>query len=169
MGPDGPGPLPSPSRDASLTVGLSAPSASDTRLSGAVGSLEGKDAIQRDLDRLQKWAHVNLMNFNKAKCKVLHLSENNHLYQYRLGDEWIESSPAEKDLRVLVDEKFNMRHQCALAAQKANCILGCITRNMTSRLREVIPPLYSAVKRPHLEYCVQLWSPQYKKDMDLLE
>jgi len=59
--------------------------------------------------------------------------------------------------------------QCELTAQKANHILGCIKRSVASRSREVILPLCSALARPHLESCIQLWSPQHRKDMDLLE
>ncbi|KAK4830931.1 hypothetical protein QYF61_014304 [Mycteria americana] len=105
----------------------------------------------------------------RAKFKVLHLGWSNPPYQYRLGDERIESNPVEKDLGRLVDENLDVGPQCALAAQKANCIWGCIKISMASRLREVILPLYSALVRPHLGYCVQLWSPQHRKDMDLLE
>ncbi|GAB0181295.1 hypothetical protein GRJ2_000594800 [Grus japonensis] len=109
------------------------------------------------------------MKFKKTKCKVLHVGQSNPKHNYRLGREWIESSSEEKDLVVLVDEKLNMSQQCVPAAQKANCVLGCIKTSMTSRSREGILPLYSALMRPHLEYCIQLWGLQYKKDIKLLE
>jgi len=84
-----------------------------------------------------------------------HMNHNNGLY--------------ERGSCQVVGEKLDMTQQCALAAQQANCILGCIKSSMASRSREAILPLYSALLRPHLESCVQLWSPQHRKDMDLLE
>jgi len=68
-------------------------SANNTKLCGAVDILEGKDAIQRDLDRIERWAHANLMRFNKSKCKVLHLSQGNPKNIYRLGRERTGSCP----------------------------------------------------------------------------
>jgi len=87
----------------------------------------------------------------QVKCKVLHMGWGNPKHKYRLGKEWVESSPADKGLGVLVDENVYMSHQCALAAQKANSILGCIKKSVASKSKERILPLYSALVRPHLE------------------
>ncbi|KAK4828449.1 hypothetical protein QYF61_026674 [Mycteria americana] len=82
--------------------------ADDTKLGAAVDSLEGQEALQGDLNRLEHWAIINGMKLNKNKCQILYLGWSNAGHKYKLGEEWLERSPAERNLGVLVDSRLNM-------------------------------------------------------------
>ena len=95
--------------------------ADDTRLRGAADTIEGRDTIQRVLGRLKRWAYKNLMSFEKAKYKVLHLGRGNSRNVYRLGKELIESIVVEKDLGVSDEQKAG--HKPAVCFCSPECQL----------------------------------------------
>ncbi|KAF7246491.1 PDZ domain-containing RING finger protein 4 [Varanus komodoensis] len=112
--------------------------ADDTK-TGAVATTEERVLqIQKDLDRLWKWAGDNRMAFNVDKCKVLHLGHRSSCHKYRLGDKWLESCTCERDLGVLVDCRLNMSQQCDAVVKRVNATLGCIARSVASRSREEV-------------------------------
>uniref|UniRef100_A0A8C6YCR1 SUMO specific peptidase 3 n=1 Tax=Naja naja TaxID=35670 RepID=A0A8C6YCR1_NAJNA len=126
--------------------------------------------IQRDLDSLEPWTRSNKMKFSVEKRKVLHLGKKNPKGAYRpIGETRLNSSNWERDLGVLVDNQLNMSQPCAAAAKRASAILSCINRGRQSRSRKGLILLCKALVRPHLESCIQFWSPQYKKDVETLE
>lgn len=97
---------------------------------------------------------MKFMELRKAKYKILQLGWGNPKDKHRLGGEWIRASIGQKDLWTFVDENLNVAQQCALTAQKGNCILGCINSSVASRARreEILPfsstpvnPTWSAV------------------------
>ncbi|KAJ7406398.1 hypothetical protein BTVI_65648 [Pitangus sulphuratus] len=117
----------------------------DTKLGGVANTPESCAIIQKDLGRLERWAEKNCLKLNKDKCRVLHMGKNKPMQQYRLEADLLESSSVEKGLGVLVDNKLSTSQQCVPGDKKTSDILGCIGKSISSRSREVILPLYSAL------------------------
>ncbi|CAM5166439.1 unnamed protein product [Eretmochelys imbricata] len=141
----------------------------DTKLGGIANTERDQDIKLEDLDDLVNWSNSNRMKFNSEKCKVMHLGMNNKNFCCKLGTHHLEVTEEEKDLGVLFDHRKTMSCQCDMAVKKANAALGCIRQGISSRDKEVLVPLYKALVKPHLEYCVQFWCPMFKKDEFKLE
>ena len=94
---------------------------------------------------------------------------NNRRKEFYLAGKVLGSIVVEKDLGVMVQNNLKVEAQFNRAANAANRMLGMIKRNFDCRSREVVVPLYKALVRPHLNYCVQAWKPHLRKDVDKLE
>ena len=143
--------------------------ADDTKLFRKVNADGDKQHLQNDLDRLVKWSEKWQMLFNFGKCKCLHTGHRNLNVNYRMGDTVLGTTVKEKDLGGTISADMKVSEQCGIAASKGNQILGLIRRNITYKGKKLIIPLYKAIVRPHLEYCIQAWRPYRKKDIDTLE
>ena len=143
--------------------------ADDSKIVIKIRNLHDNIRGQKDIDRLVGWADRWSMQFNESKCKVLHIGSRNPHFNYCMNGIWLENSLVEKDLGIYVDNKLKFSKQCLEARNKANRMLGFIARNVSHKSKQVVRILYNAYVRPHLEYCVQAWSPHYQQDINMLE
>ncbi|KAK4811903.1 hypothetical protein QYF61_017427, partial [Mycteria americana] len=133
--------------------------ANNTELGGAVDSLKGREALQRDLDRLGLWAITSCTKFNKNKCQILHQGLCYPGYGGTRG--W--SAALQKGTWGF------WLMGSSILAKRTNRILGCIKHSIANRWKEAIVPLYSTLVQPHLKYYEKFWPPQYKKDIKIFE
>ena len=144
--------------------------ADDTGVYHPILSLVDHNQVQNDIDKLLKWSDEWLLGFNISKCKVMHIGSNNPCYEYNMNGSKIETVKEEKDLgEGLVTDKLSFYKHICSAAAKANRILGLIKKTFTYITKESFLILYKTYVRPHLEYCVQAWSPHFQKEKDVLE
>ena len=143
--------------------------ADDTKLFRKIKGNGDKQQLQDDIDKLIKWSEKWQMLFNFQKCKCLHAGHGNTGVNYEMGGTMLCKTVKEKDLGVTMNANMKVSEQCRIAASKGNQILGMIRRNITYKEKGLIVPLYKAIVRPHLEYCIQAWRPYIRKDIDILE
>ena len=133
----------------------------DTKVFRKVTNDTDKHSLQDDLDKLVKWS--------ERKCKCIHIGHGNMDEEYKMGDAVLGRTTQEKDLGVTFSADMKVSEQCGIAASKRNQILGLIRITIMYKEKQLIVPLYKAIVRPHLEYCIQAWRPYRKKDIDKLE
>lgn len=143
--------------------------ADDTKLGGMVHSQKQIESIQKDINALSKWSEKWLMEFNEDKCSVIHFGKKNPKHNYTLRKTSIKSVEKQRDLGVIISHDLKSKSQVIEAAKKANRMLGMINRSIKYKCKDNIIPLYNSLVRPHLEYCVQFWSPLYNYDRQKLE
>jgi len=118
------------------------------------------DIIDADLKALEKWQDMWQLRFNPIKCKVLHIVGNSNPQNiYSLDGVDLESIESEKDLGLTVNNKLDFDDHIKSSFSKANKMIAWISRNIICKSKEVMVLIYRSLIRPHLEYCVQAWSP----------
>ena len=130
---------------------------------------EDRLRFQSALDNLMEWSEEWQMLFNVDKCHVIHAGRGNHQFEYFMGGRSLETVDCEKDVGVLLHKSFRPSMHCAMAAKKANMVLGQLSRGVSFRDRVTFIGLYKTYVRPHLEYCVQAWAPWTVGDKAVLE
>ena len=108
-----------------------------------------------------------LLNFGKCKC--IHIGHGNMDEEYKMGVAVLGRTTQEKNLGVTFSADMKVSEQCGIAASKRNQIIWLVRRTIMYKEKQLIVPLYKAIVKPHLEYCIQAWRPYRKKDIDKLE
>ena len=132
--------------------------ADNTKVFRKVTNDTDKQSLQDDLDKLVKWSEKWQMLFHFGKCKCIYIGHRNMDEEYKMGDAVLGRTTQEKDLGVTFSADMKVSEQC-----------GLIRRTIMYKEKQLIVPLYKAIIRPHLEYCIQAWRPYRKKDIDKLE
>ena len=143
--------------------------ADDTKLGKGVMDDKDRADLQAALDRLCEWAKKWGMEFNVAKCKVMHMGLKNPHFQYTMNGQVLEETTEERDIGVIISANMKPAAQCAKAAQTAQAVLGQLARAFHYRDRHIFVKLYKQYVRPHLEFSTQAWSPWAEKDKACLE
>ncbi len=108
------------------------------------------------------------MPCNLDKCKIMHIGPRNSRHAYKMRGRPLQIVNEESDLGVTISSDLKYSKHCKMACKKANTMLGFIARNFDYKTPEVVLKLYNSMVRQHLEYTVQFWSPNYKKDIQLM-
>ena len=147
--------------------------ADDTKIWNLIRSEVDRLSLQDDLGKLNEWSKQWLLRFNIDKCKKMHIGKQNSQFAYKMtsgsDEHMLQEISEEKDLGVWISKDLKPSKQCTVSASKAMNVLRAVKKSFESLDVKAFNILYKTFVRPHLEYCVQAWSPYYVKDIQVLE
>jgi hypothetical protein len=143
--------------------------ADDTKVYSEVKDPQAAERLQGDLDKLMDWSEVWKLKFNVEKCKVMHVGNNNILYNYTMGKDNLTVTHKEKDLGVFITDNLKQSAQCKASANNARFRLISINKTFKYADANTRVRLFKTFVRPLMESSIQAWNPQYKKDIEALE
>ena len=132
-------------------------------------TVDGHTKLQDDLNKTTEWARTWKMEFNVEKCKIMHLGYNNPENVYQMNDILLTATEKEKDLGVLIDNKLDFGKHIHNIVGRANRVLGLVKISFAHMDAYMFLNIYTALVRPLLEYCVQVWSPYKLGYIKLIE
>ena len=143
--------------------------ADDTKLGHKINCDFDRNNLQICLDNLCVWASKWGMQFNEKKCKVIHFGRNNPKFDYSMNGIKLKEVHSEKDVGVNIHSSLKPSVHCEIIANKANALLGRLTKSFHYRDRVTFVNLYKTYVRCHLEYCTPAWNPWTAADISVLE
>ena len=147
--------------------------ADDTKVYNSINKTDDVSCLQNSIDEMFLWTQKWLLQFNKDKCKVIHLGKNNPKNKYFIGHEnervELEETDLEKDLGIFIDPHLDFKKHIKTVVKKASYLNYKILKNFTYRDTNILVPLFKSLVRPILEYGNSVWTNGLKKYRNIVE
>ena len=143
--------------------------ADDCLVYRSIDGIEDQLGLQRDLDALVLWGACWGMKFNAAKCNIIHMGKLRFHFFYHLNFQVLQIVPHATYLGITLTSDLTWRKHIESTASKARQRLGFVKRNLRGAPYRCRETAYITLIRSQMEYCGDIWDPNFKKDSDLLE
>ena len=147
--------------------------ADDAKLYMRTKNDESIQQMQDDLDAMMAWCAVWRLTLNAGKCNHVQYNPRSASRSfnptYMLGGTQVTRKQQVKDLGIIISEDLKGHAQVSKACKRANQEIDRIRRSFVSRSPAFLSNMYKLYVRPHMEYCVEVWNPKYKGDIDKME
>ena len=134
--------------------------ADDCTIYDEIRSKADCEVLQKDLNAIYCWSQKWQLNLNLSKCKMMSISNKRKPIEFRylLNDSFLEEVDTFRYLGIQISSKLSWKGQIADASARATRILNLLKRSMYGCTKQAKARAYTALVRPHLEFCAPVWT-----------